>query len=181
MAESDQFPKHCRLEDGANITLTFMTRDDVEALSKFLHLLPRYDLLYLQHDIRQQSVLEAWMDNIEAGLAISICAHDPATLVGYASVQLRSPAPTADSGEIRVNVSQGYRSRGLGRILTSEIMDVCHQSGIKNLQARMTTDQYGAKSAFKRLGFVEEEVLQNHVKDLDGEPRDLVVMTHQLD
>ena len=177
---TEHFPKSYRLEDGASITLTQMARTDLDALSKFVNRLPKHDLLYLQHDITQPSVLEAWMDNLDSGLAKSICAYDPAALVGYVSVQLPSPPPTTEAGEIRVNVSQGYRSRGLGKLLTDEMMALCHSLGITNLTARMTTDQYGAKSAFKRLGFQEEEVLKNHVKDLNGQPRDLVVMSHRL-
>ena len=42
------------------------------------------------------------------------------------------------------------------------------------------TDQKGAISTFEGLGFRPEALMVDHVKDLDGETHDLVVMSHPV-
>ena len=84
-------------------------------------------------------------------------------------------------GEIRVNVSQAYRTRGLGKNMTSEIFDVARAIGVKKLMANMPLDQKGAQAAFRRLGFVQEALLADYVEDRNGTPRDLVIMSYDID
>ena len=122
-----------------------------------------------------------WIDNLEAGLSTSLVAYDEEGMIGYATVH-RNPAPwTRRVGEIRVNVGQEYRARGVGRILISEIFDVAREIGIKKLMANMTPDQHGAQAAFRRLGFVPEAVLADYVEDRNGTSRDLVIMSHDIE
>jgi hypothetical protein len=47
--------------------------------------------------------------------------------------------------------------------------------------ANMTTDQRGAQAAFGRLGFVAEALLADFVEDKDGNSRDLVIMSFDVD
>ena len=51
---------------------------------------------------------------------------------------------------------------------------------IHTVTARMLTDQYGAVSAFKRLGFEQQQILEKHVTDIDGNPADLLVMSADM-
>lgn len=175
-AITDRYPITHVLEDGAKVTCSLMTPDDREELSKFLSRLTRNDLLYLQIDITQPEIQERWLDSIAEGKSVCICAYDPARLVGYASVRV-TEGDGQRAGEIRVNISQGYRSRGLGRVLISEIFQVATRVDLELVTARMLSDQYSAQAAFKRLGFVQERVLEGHVKDASGIPKDLLVMT----
>ena len=47
--------------------------------------------------------------------------------------------------------------------------------------ANMTSDQHGAQAAFRRLGFVPEALLADYVEDRNGTPRDLVIMSYDID
>ena len=53
--------------------------------------------------------------------------------------------------------------------------------GLKKLMAHMTSDQHGAQAAFRHLGFVPEAMLADYVEDRRGTPRDLVIMTYDID
>ena len=175
-AIADRYPLAHQLEDGARITCSLMSHEDRDALSKFLARLGKHDLVYLQIDITQPEIQELWLDSITEGKSVCICAYDPKSLVGYASVQISDDAGRRD-GEIRVNISRGYRSRGLGRILIAEIFEVAKLARLQTVTARMLSDQYGARSAFERLGFVGSRVLEDYVKDASGASKDLLVMT----
>ena len=120
------------------------------------------------------------MQNIEAGRSTSLVAYDSEGLIGYASVH-RNPAPwTRRVGELRVNVNQAYRARGLGKNLISEIFSVARGLGLQKLMANMTADQHGAQAAFRRLGFVPEAMLADYVEDRNGMARDLVIMSFDI-
>ncbi len=174
----DRYPVSHTLEDGAKISCSVMSSEDRDALKYFISQLRRYDLAYLQVDITKSDVLERWLDTIDQGRSVCICAYDPKQLVGYASVQLASRGQP--SGEIRVNISQGYRSRGLGRVLISEILHVARRLNLELITARMLSDQHGARAAFERLGFARQEVLPNYVKDAKGTGKDLLVMATEI-
>lgn len=172
-AVTNRYPVGHRLEDGASITCSLMSHEDRGELSKLLGRLSRNDLAYLQVDITQPENQNRWFDQMVEGKSIGICAFDPAQLVGYASVHI-SDDRERRTGEIRVNISQGYRSRGLGRILISEVFEVSKLVELKAVTARMLADQHGARSAFERLGFVKEK---EHVT---SDRKNLLVMSATL-
>lgn len=176
-AISERYPLSHQLEDGARTNFSLMSLEHREDLSKFVDRLSSHDLLYLQVDIRQPDVLDRWFDAIQTSRSVCICAHDPARMIGYASVHM---SDDGRDGEIRVNIDRGYRSRGLGKALISEIYFVANQMDLESVTARMTSDQHGAISAFTRLGFVEKDVLVDRVTDQDGRSKDLIIMSFNM-
>ena len=175
------YPHDVRLNDGVEANLRLVSRDDQQAIVQFARDLPDDDLLFLRVDITQPQVVGNWISNIEAGNTLSIVAYDDQGVAGYATVD-RNPARwTRRVGEIRVNVAPRCRARGLGRHLTAQIFDLARALDLKKLMANMTIDQTGAQAAFKRLGFMPEAVLADYVEDREGTPRDLVIMSYDVD
>ncbi len=175
------YPHDVRLSDGTDANLRLCSRDDFDSILAFARALPEDDLLFLRVDITEPSVVDNWLSNIEAGTTLSIVAYDDEGVVGYATVD-RNPARwTRRVGEIRVNVAPRCRAKGLGRHLTAHIFDVARKLDLKKLMANMTIDQAGAQAAFKRLGFVPEAVLSDYVEDRNGQSRDMVIMSYDVD
>jgi L-amino acid N-acyltransferase YncA len=176
-----RYPKPITLPDGTKVEIRLMTAADRDAILAFAGELEEADLLFLRVDLTQPEVVDDWVDNLESGYSTSLVAYDDQEMIGYAAVH-RDPAPwTRRVGELRVNVSQAYRARGLGRNLTSEIFDVARTIGLKKLVANMTSDQPGAQAAFRRLGFVPEALLADYVEDRNGTLRDMVIMSYDID
>ncbi len=175
-----QYPKTVALPDGQSVEVRLMTAADRDAVLAFARGLKQEDLLFLRIDITDPAVVDEWVANVAAGLSTTLLACDSRGIVGYATVH-RTRAPwTRGVGELRVNVSSDYRTRGLGRSLTSQIFDVARGLGLRKLMANMTTDQHGAQAAFRRLGFVPEALLADYVEDRNGTPRDLVMMSYDI-
>ncbi len=174
------YPKSITLRDGAKIEIRIMSQDDKSAVLAFAQSLAEEDLLFLRSDITQPAVVDDWMKNLESGYSNSLAAYDESGLVGYASVHKNAAPWTRRVGELRVNVSQEYRARGLGKNLISEIFSVARGLGLQKLMANMTADQPGAQAAFRKLGFVPEAMLADYVEDKNGRPRDLVIMTYDI-
>jgi L-amino acid N-acyltransferase YncA len=158
-----------------------MSAIDRDPMLEFARGLNSEDLLFLRMDITQSNVIDEWIGNLETGHSTSLVAYAGESLIGYATVH-RNPAPwTRRVGELRVNVNQAFRTRGLGKNLTSEIFDLARGIGVRKLMANMTTDQHGAQAAFRRLGFVPEALLADYVEDRNGTSRDLVIMSYDVD
>ena len=65
--------------------------------------------------------------------------------------------------------------------MTSHIFDLAQEMGLVKLTANMTSDQRGAQAAFRRLGFVPEAHLADYVQDRNGNTRDMVIMSFDVD
>lgn len=175
------YPKTITLPDGVAVNIELMDADDRDAVLAFANRLNEEDMLFLRVDITQPEVVDAWMANLKSGNSVSLAAFDDRGLIGYATVNKNSAPWTRRVGEIRVNVAQEYRARGLGKNMTSEIFSVARGLGLKKLMANMTSDQHGAQAAFRRLGFVPEALLGDYVEDRNGTSRDLVIMSYDID
>lgn len=179
--QKSYFPRNITLPDGGDIELKIMGRTDRDAMLAFARALPPEDLMFLRIDLTQDAAVDTWIRDIEADLKTAIVAYDSSGLQGYAAVSRNPVSWTRHVGEIRVNVSPSYRSRGLGRALTSHIFDIARGLALTKLTAQMTTDQPGAQAAFRRLGFVPEAVLADYVQDRSGVTRDMVIMSYDID
>ncbi len=74
-------------------------------------------------------------------------------------------------------VARPFQRRGLGTIMIRELYFIAVQNQITTIVARMMRPQAGAQKIFRRLGFHEETMLPDFVKDLKGGSQDLIVMT----
>jgi len=165
---------------GRPIELRLMSAADRAAVLAFANDLPRHDLLFLRRDITQEDAVDRWLAEIDSGLITTLLAGSGEHVVGYATLHRSDLQWTKHVAELRMLVAGDFRGNGLGRQLTQEIFAIALESGIEKMMARMTTDQKGAISTFEGLGFRPEALMIDHVKDLDGETHDLVVMSHPV-
>jgi RimJ/RimL family protein N-acetyltransferase len=180
-ATAPKYPREAKLSNGTAVTLRTMAKSDRSAILKFAKALPEDDLLFLRVDITSPEVVDEWLANIAAGNSATVLAYVGDQLAGYATVHRQPARWTRRVGEIRINAGPKFRGMGLGRRLTSEIFDVARSMGLKKLTAQMTPDQSGARSVFEHLGFQVEAILTDWVEDRKGKPRDLLVMSYDLD
>ena len=157
-----------------------MTREDRDSILAFARALPQEDLLFLRVDLTDETVVDDWVQNVSTRHSLTIVAYDDKGLVGYAAIHRNPTSWTRHLGEVRVNVDPVYRSRGLGRALTSHVFDLAGELGLQKLTAHMTSDQRGAQAAFRRLGFVPEALLADYVQDRTGTTRDMVIMSFDI-
>ncbi len=175
------FPREISLPNGAGIMLRLMERRDKDNVLAFARALPQDDLLFLRTDITESASVDEWIRNVECGDTATVIAEANGEIVGYASVHSDQAHWTRRVGEIRVQVGATYRGVGLGRQLAAQIFHLGQLRGLKKMAAMMTPDQAGARAAFEKLGFQVEALLQDWVVDRDGRPRDLLIMSHDLE
>jgi len=175
------YPTELKLSDGRQAELRPMQLADRQEVLDFARALPRDDLLFLRTDITEPAMVDEWVRNIEHGTTLTVLAEIDGHMAGYASLHFEQARWTRRVGEIRVQVGAQYRGIGLGRRLAAEIFKLGQSRGLKKMAAMMTPDQTGARAAFEKLGFQVEALLQDWVVDRDGRPRDLLIMSYDLE
>ena len=163
-----------------SVTLRHMTPQDKAALLAFARGLPEHDLLFLRRDITQESAVDDWISELQAGEIVTILAVNGTEIVGYATIHMSGLRWTAHVAELRVMVAASMRGAGLGRILTQEAFANALSAGIEKMVAQMTLDQKGAIATFEGLGFRPEALLRDQVKDRDGNKHDLLMLSHEV-
>jgi L-amino acid N-acyltransferase YncA len=171
-----EFPMSFSLK-GQPVVLRPLAAEDREPLVAFAQALPEDDLLFLARDITQPAEVDRWIKEAAQGSLVTVVAWQDDVVVGYATFDRGSVRWTHHVAEVRVVVAQSARGIGVGRLLLELVFEMALAEGVTKVIARMTPDQTGAQSLFKRLGFVEEAVLRDHAMGADGLTRDLLVLS----
>ncbi len=154
---------------------------DDAAILKFANALPPHDLLFLRRDLTDPEQVANLIHTAEAGQSHTLLVFDGDEVVGYASVASDGLAWTRHVRELRVLVAASMRGKHLGRLLTEQAFALARADGAAKMVAQMTVDQEAAIAAFRRIGFVPEAKLHNHVIDRDGKLHDLQIMSLDVD
>jgi RimJ/RimL family protein N-acetyltransferase len=173
------YPRHVRTDAG-DIEFRLMTAVDGAAVLEFAKKLPLHDLLFLPRNISEPKVLSAWIKEIERGAIVSLLAVMAGKVVGCGTL-VRDPLSWSPHvGEIRMVVATAVRGQGVGRALSQETFALALGAGLEKLVVQMTVDQVGAIAIFEGLGFKAEALLRDHVRDLNGNKHDIVVLGHNV-
>jgi RimJ/RimL family protein N-acetyltransferase len=179
MSEARSYPRRVNTEAG-EIEFHLMTRADEAAVLDFAKALPTHDLLFLPRNISQPKVLSAWVNEIERGDIVSLLALKDSAVVGCGTLVRDSHSWSPHVGEIRMVVSLDVRGKGVGRALSRETFALALGAGLDKLTVQMTVDQRAAIALFESLGFKAEALLRDHVRDVDGQTHDIVVLGHKV-
>jgi ribosomal protein S18 acetylase RimI-like enzyme len=150
--------------------------DDVEALIGFFERIPAAERTFFKEAVLDRPTVEAWA----TGGGRRALACDDAEVVGYVAV-----VPLAGwsdhVGEVRLVVDPARRGEGLGRALARWALLQAIELGLRKLYVEVVADQEGAVAMFTALGFQAEGLLRDHVRDRDGQVRDLILLAHPVE
>jgi len=179
MSEKRSYPRTVNIDAGA-IEFRPMAQADEAAVLEFARGLPSHDLLFLPRNISEPKVLSAWIKEIERGIIVSLLAVKGGKVVGCGTVVRDPHSWSPHVGEIRNVVSPQVRGLGVGRALSQETVALALEMGLEKLVVQMTVDQVTAIALFEGMGFRGEALLREHVRDLDGNKHDIVVLGHNV-
>jgi len=83
--------------------------------------------------------------------------------------------------EVRLIVGREWQRLGLGSVVARELFHVASKCRVDRIVARLMRPQVGAHRIFKRLGFHEEFLIPEHVRDQSGAWQDLIIMRCPLE
>lgn len=176
IAAFKNYPQNIELE-GRKYKVREMTLADGDAIMQFARGLPPHDLLYMRRDLTQESGIQRWLSGLKEGRIHSVIAENAdGQMIGYSTIHQDDLDWTRHVANLRVTVSPSERGTGLGRFLIREAFNIALSLGVERVTAHMTTDQIPSRNLFHELGFQNEALMKDHIKDRDNQIHDLLIM-----
>lgn len=173
--------KLVKLKDDCEVLIREMTREDLAGSLAFFESLSEEDRAYLRRDIRKREVLERRIREVESGSAIRLVAVASDQIVADGSLELSGEEWKEHVGELRLIIARPYRRKGLGTRVARELFLLASSAKLEEIVVRMMRPQKAARSIFRKLGFRQEVVLPEYVKDRGGTKQDLILMRCDLE
>ena len=162
---------------GRNYRVRQMQTTDGESIMQFAKSLPPHDLMYMRRDISREAGVNRWLAGIGEGRIHSVIAENVnGDMVGYSTIHQDDLEWTQHVADLRVAISTTERGSGLGRLLIREAFNVALSLSVLRVTAHMTTDQVASRNLFQELGFQNEALLKDHVRDRENKSHDLLIM-----
>ena len=156
-----------------------IVRSDREALSAFFAEVPDGDRTFFKEDVLDERVVAAWSEP-GPGAERVVAVDDSGDIVGW--MALSGGVGWSDHvGDLRLVITPSHRRRGLGRTLARHALLTALRRGYSKIVVEIVADETGAIGMFCDMGFAPEALLVNHVRDRDGELRDLMLLAHHAD
>jgi hypothetical protein len=84
------YPKKVALEDGSEVIIRPLRKDDESALAAFFRDLPLKDRACLKEDVSDPLVIESWIDHLDYDTILPIIATDNDRIVGDATLHFNA-------------------------------------------------------------------------------------------
>jgi RimJ/RimL family protein N-acetyltransferase len=165
------------LKDGAKVTIRELHLDDLDRLMKFYAALPLEDRKYLRVDVTNRSVVEQRINLITLGSVFRMVALLGDEIIAEGALELSGEEWRKHQGELRIIVSRPFQHKGLGMSMVRELYFLAVEKNVELVVAKMMRPQVAALRIFRKLGFREEMLIPDYIRDMSGEPQDLVIMT----
>lgn len=173
--------KTVTLRDGRSVTVRTLTKDDVDRSLAFFCALPPADRRYLRVDVTRRELVERRIDDMSADRVERLAAIAGDDFVADGSLEITGHGWGHHIGEIRLIVAHAFQRLGLGTLLARELYFLAMQHQLDRVVARVMRPQIGAHRIMQRLGFHEEFLIPDHVRDQEGNWQDLIIMRCNLD
>ena len=150
---------------------------DLDALLAFFERIPESERTFFKEPVLDRAAVEGWLTGDAGRRALAL--DDGGLVVGYVAV-IRLAGWSDHVGDVRLVVDPGQRGQGLGRALARWALLQAVDCGLSKLTVEVVAEQEGAVAMFGGLGFQAEGLLRDHVRDRDGELRDLILLSHSV-
>ena len=173
--------KTVALRDGREVVVRDMQPDDSERSFEFFAALPEDDRRYLRVDVTRREIVEMRTRDLDTGRVVRLVAVDGDEIVADGALELAGHGWGNNIAEIRIIVARSHQRLGLGTLLARELYFIAAERKVDRIVVRMMRPQRGARQIFKRLGFKDEFLIPEHVRDQDGRWQDLIIMRCNLE
>jgi GNAT superfamily N-acetyltransferase len=176
-----RYPVEVTLDDGALVVMRPLEPGDEGALLAFFQRVSPEDRFYLREDVTDPDVVRHWVEHMDYERVLPLVACRGERIIADATLHRRGFGARRRLAEFRVVVDPEFRRRGLSETLLSEAIDLASTTDITRIEVEIVSGKQAvAGDIVERFGFQESAVLRGHLRDADGDPRDLVIFTLDL-
>lgn len=169
------------LKDGRRVTVRRMRPEDVQRSYEFFCALPSEDRKYLRTDVTRRELVEHRTKEHDGRRVVRVVAVDDGEIAADGALELEGHGWGNNVGEVRLIVASPWQRLGLGTVVARELFHIASEHRVDKIVARLMRPQAGAHRIFKRLGFHEEFLIPEHVRDQSGVWQDLIIMRCPLE
>lgn len=150
----------------------------LDALAGFFDRLPDCDVTFIKEDLGAAS-LRSW---VAPGRHVRrwVATDDDGAVVGFIAL-LPLSGWSSHVGDLRLVVAEDRRGTGIGRQLAQLALREAVSMGLRKVTVEVIAAQGGAIVMFNNLGFAAEAMLEDHIRDRNGNFQDLVLLSHRVD
>lgn len=169
------------LKDGSEVVIRPMAEEDLDRSFMFFQQLPAEDRKYLRMDVTRRENVAKRIQMLRSGRVKRLIALVNDEIVADGALELSEEDWMAHAGELRLIVGRPYQRKGLGMVMARELYALAASEKLQEIVVHMARPQVAAQQIFRRLGFQEEALLPEHIRDREGTRQDLVVMRCNLE
>lgn len=173
--------KKVKLKDGSEVLIREMRKDDIDRSLAFFQALPEEDRAYLRRDVTKREIVGRRIQELKSGRIMRLVAVVDEQIVADGSLELKAQGWGEHQAEIRLVVANPFQRKGLGTLMARELYLLAASKKVEEIIVKIMGPQVGVQNIFKRLGFHQEAVLHDYVKDISGTKQDLIVMRCNLE
>jgi len=144
-----------------------------EEMMRFATSLSREDRNFLKEDASDPVVLGRWAQPSDIDRFV---ATEDGNVVGYVGIHPLG-GWSSHVAEVRVLVAPEARGQGIGQRLVQTAVAVAVAGDKEKLVIEVVSDQEQTIGMLQANGFVPEALLADHVRDRQGQLRDLMVLS----
>ncbi len=173
--------KQCILKDGGEVIIRSSAAGDVDKSFAFFQNLSSEEKAYLRVDVTDRDIVARRLGNhgpIDIKRLVALVDDE---IVADGAIELRSAGWESHIAELRLLVADTYQKKGLGMLMAEELYMLAAKEKVEEIIVKLMVPQTEARKIFARLGFHEDVVLKNYVKDVRGLKQDLLIMRCNLD
>ncbi len=164
------------LKDGTKVMIRELQVKDLDKLMKFYSALPHEDRKYLRIDVTNREVVQQRIELTKEGNVFRLIALCDEEIIADGALELSGEEWRKHQGELRVIVARPFQHKGLGMIMVRELYFLAVEKNVGQVIVKMMRPQIAAQRIFRKLGFREELLIPDYVRDMAGEKQDLVIM-----
>lgn len=169
------YPIAFKLKDGTPVTIREMAPADEKKSLEFFRSLPFEERQYLRIDVTQPENIHNRMNPGPFQYCWRLVAEKDDCICGDATICRHTAGWKRHISELRCIILPEYQKQGLGKRLLFELFQKVLQDKTEMILCEVVPEQKGAISVLEKLGFHLAMRRPNHVKDVNGEMRDLLV------
>lgn len=173
----DGYPKTVRVR-GLDLIIRPLVPSDLDGLTRFFRELPESERMFLRENVTDPAVIKRFIVEAADEHFVRLVGEADGRIVGHAALIRERPGWMRHVGDVRVVVAKDVQRHGVASALVRELCSQAVVRAIDKLMALIPQDHVGALRCFEKLGFSREATLRNHVLDLRGQKRDLLILVN---
>jgi hypothetical protein len=152
------------LKDGTKIMIRELHTDDLDRLMKFYSALPTEDRKYLRIDVTNKEVVELRIELTKTENVFRLVALFEDEIIADGALELFGEEWRKHQGELRAIVAEPFQR---------ELYFLAVANNVEKIVVKMMRPQVSAQRIFRKLGFREEHLIPDYVKDQSGKKQDM--------